>query len=98
MDKRMKDAIRVGAERGLNRVSEVVERDLKGQVPVVTGRLQRSIGIENEGDLVRSVGTDLYYAQYVERHKSFIDPVLLKDEDLIADIIIEEIFNEIDKL
>ena len=98
MDKRMKDAIRVGAERGLNKVSEVVERDLKGQVPVVTGRLQRSIGIEKEGDLVRSIGTDLYYAQYVERHKSYTEPVLLKDEDIIADIIIEEIINEIDKL
>ena len=91
------DAIKRGAERGLTKISEIVERDLKQQVPVVTGRLQRSINIEEQGGFVRSVGSDLFYAQYVEKYKSYTEPVLLKDEDIIADIIIDEIMKELNK-
>ena len=97
MQNRDIDAIKRGAERGLNKVTEIVERDLKQQVPVVTGRLQRSIDIEEQGEFVRSVGSDLFYAQYVEKYKSYTEPVLLKDEDIIADIIIDEIMKEIEK-
>ena len=91
------DAIKRGAERGLTKISEIVERDLKQQVPVVTGRLQRSIDIEEQGKFLKSVGSDLFYAQYVEKYKSYTEPVLLKDEDIIADIIIDEIMKEIEK-
>ena len=58
-------------------------------------------------NFLRYIGEDYFYWEedkfleelnkYVEKYKSYTEPVLLKDEDVIADIIIDEIMKEINK-
>ena len=53
--------------------AEIIERNAKRDVPVVTGRLQSSIGIEQDDeDMLVDVGTNVDYAKSVEYNKPYL--------------------------
>lgn len=73
-----------GSQQLLDGYATSIEAAAKSNCPVRTGRLRDSIEIRNDGPTARLIGTDLYYAIYVEKGTSrmaaqpFLRPALYR--------------------
>ena len=101
--KRMNSAIETGASRGIDEIAMLLEDDMRMYAPIKTGALKRSIETDKINDLSTIVGSDIYYAHYVDKYYenkgiSYVDRTFESNEDLVADIIIDEILKSIDEI
>lgn len=75
-------------EKVLNVIGQALVREIKPNVPKRTGRLKKSLGYwarKYEKDL--QIGFKLFYAPWVFKHDDPIKPVVVKNAQLIADMI-----------
>ena len=101
--KKMNSAIEAGSSRGIDEVALLLESDMRMYAPIKTGALKASIETDKLDKLSTIVGSDIYYAHYVDKYyenkgMSYVDMTMESNEDLIADIIIEEILKSIDEI
>lgn len=93
-------AVEVGIEKGIARSAELVLQTAKFYCPVDTGALRESIRAEISKTGFE-VGTDLYYAKFVEfgtskqRPQPYLYPAIAENKDKIVNIIQEEIRKEL---
>ena len=72
----------------LNVIGKNLVREIKPKVPKRTGRLRKSLQYwarKKEGDL--QIGFKIFYAPFVFKHNDPIKPVVIKNKDLIQDMI-----------
>ena len=78
-----------------------IEAAAKMKCPVDTGELRRSIKAETTGKNSATVGTDLYYAEYVEygtikqKPQPYMEPAVLENIDNIKKKIADRISEEL---
>ena len=63
--KALKDQYTGDIQKQVDRSALNIDREAKKLVPVDTGRLKTSIGIDR-GEMMADIGTNVYYAPYVE--------------------------------
>lgn len=79
-------------ERAVEEVCLIVEADAKLNCPVDTGTLKRSITHEVESDedkTVGSVGSNVEYAYWAERHTPYLEPAVDQNKQTIINKIKE---------
>jgi hypothetical protein len=88
-------------EKVLNVIGQNLVNEIKPNVPKRTGKLKKSLGYwarKYEKDL--QIGFKIFYAPFVFNHDDPIKPVVVKNKQLIADMIktaIDEIGKKGDK-
>lgn len=100
---KLSKAIENGASRGIDEVTSLLESDMRMYAPIRTGALKASIETDKLDDFTSIVGSDIYYAHHVDKYyerlgNSYVDKTLDSNEDLIADIIVDEISKSIDEI
>lgn len=97
-----RDAIEKGLANGIERAAQLVLASAKFNCPVDTGALRNSIKAEITGTSFE-VGTDLYYAKFVEfgtvkqRPQPYLYPAIAENRKRIIEIVQEEIRKELSK-
>ena len=95
------DKIEEVPEKVLNVVGQNLVKEIKPNVPKRTGKLKKSLGYwarKQEKDL--QIGFKIFYAPFVLKHDDPIKPVVVKNAQLIVDMIkkaIDEIGKKGDK-
>ncbi|MDD3173359.1 MAG: HK97 gp10 family phage protein [Herbinix sp.] len=82
------DKIQEVPEKVLNVIGQNIVKEVKLNVPKRTGRLKKSLGYwarKYEKDL--QIGFKIFYAPFVFNHDDPIKPVVVKNAQLIADMI-----------
>ncbi|MGB4661885.1 MAG: HK97 gp10 family phage protein [Mobilitalea sp.] len=75
-------------EKVLNVIGQNIVKEVRPNVPKQSGRLKKSLGYwarKTEKDL--QIGFKLFYAPFVFKHSDPIKPVVVKNAQLIADMI-----------
>lgn len=75
-------------EKVLNTIGQNIVKEIRPNVPKKSGRLKKSLGYwarKKEKDL--QIGFKLFYAPFVFKHNDPIKPVVVKNAQLIADMI-----------
>ena len=75
-------------EKVLNVIGQNLVKEIKPNVPKRTGKLKKSLGYwarKTENDL--QIGFKLFYAPFVFKHSDPIKPVVVKNAQLISDMI-----------
>ncbi len=79
-------------ERAVEDVCLIVEADSKLNCPVKTGTLRRSITHEvksDENKTMGSVGSNVEYAYWAERHTPYLEPAVDQNQQIIINKIKE---------
>lgn len=72
----------------LNVIGQNLVKEIRPNVPKRTGRLKKSLGYwarKNEKDL--QIGFKIFYSPFVFKHEDPIKPVVVKNAQLIQDMI-----------
>lgn len=75
-------------EKVLNTIGQNLVKEIRPNVPKRTGKLKKSLGYwarKQEKDL--QIGFKIFYAPFVFNHDDPIKPVVVKNAQLIADLI-----------